>query len=368
MEIAPTPDPGDGPAPARRGPGPDRAQRVHGGPVARRRRPVPELRRRPRPRARRRRPRARSQRGIRLRGARRGGLAQRPFAPLGAVPCHRRSPGRPDGLSAASLVMPDGSRIVLGAETVDIGRLPECGIVLNDPNVSRRHAEVRRRGSDVVVVDLGSTNGTRVNGVPDPRAGPPGRGRGGRGDHHHPLRNVIEIWPCFLTSLDNQNLLRALEMLVVALIWLFFLRVIRAVWVEVRPPSARGAVAQVAAGTGRSAERRSRVGAPAPPGPRASRARRGRPSSSARRSRWGAPRAAGCASRTPTPRASTPVSSAERLIVGGGPRVDERDMGQRRAHRQGRQAGQRRPPPGGRDGVRGGAVTGLGEVEASGGR
>jgi pSer/pThr/pTyr-binding forkhead associated (FHA) protein len=36
---------------------------------------------------------------------------------------------------------------------------------LNDPNVSRRHAEIRRRGSDVVVYDLGSTNGTRVNGV-----------------------------------------------------------------------------------------------------------------------------------------------------------------------------------------------------------
>jgi FHA domain len=40
-------------------------------------------------------------------------------------------------------------------------------------------------------------------------------------------------------SLDNQNLLRALEIVVVALIWLFFLRVIRAVWVEVRPPKAR---------------------------------------------------------------------------------------------------------------------------------
>ena len=39
----------------------------------------------------------------------------------------------------------------------------------------------------------------------------------------------------FLTSLDNQNLLRALEILVVALIWLFFFRVIRAVWVQVRP-------------------------------------------------------------------------------------------------------------------------------------
>jgi pSer/pThr/pTyr-binding forkhead associated (FHA) protein len=40
-------------------------------------------------------------------------------------------------------------------------------------------------------------------------------------------------------SLDNQNLLRALEIVVVVLIWLFFLRVIRAVWVEVRPPKAR---------------------------------------------------------------------------------------------------------------------------------
>ena len=42
-----------------------------------------------------------------------------------------------------------------------------------------------------------------------------------------------------LTSLDNQNLLRALEIIVVALIWLFFLRVIRAVWVEVRPPKVK---------------------------------------------------------------------------------------------------------------------------------
>jgi pSer/pThr/pTyr-binding forkhead associated (FHA) protein len=41
------------------------------------------------------------------------------------------------------------------------------------------------------------------------------------------------------TSLDNANLLRALEVFLVALIWLFFFRVIRAVWVEVRPPRPR---------------------------------------------------------------------------------------------------------------------------------
>lgn len=37
-------------------------------------------------------------------------------------------------------------------------------------------------------------------------------------------------------ALNDQNLVRALEILLVALIWLFFLRVARAVWVEVRPP------------------------------------------------------------------------------------------------------------------------------------
>jgi Protein of unknown function (DUF3662)/Inner membrane component of T3SS, cytoplasmic domain len=70
------------------------------------------------------------------------------------------------GLPAASLLLPDGSRIPLGTEPVVIGRMPECTVVLSDANVSRRHVEIRRRGSDVVVVDLQSTNGTRVNGHP----------------------------------------------------------------------------------------------------------------------------------------------------------------------------------------------------------
>ncbi len=73
----------------------------------------------------------------------------------------------PGGLAAVELVLPDGNRVgVDEAEPVTIGRLPECGVILSDPNVSRRHAEVRRMGDDVVVSDLGSTNGTRVNGVP----------------------------------------------------------------------------------------------------------------------------------------------------------------------------------------------------------
>jgi pSer/pThr/pTyr-binding forkhead associated (FHA) protein len=45
-----------------------------------------------------------------------------------------------------------------------IGRSRDCDIRLTDPNVSRRHSEVRKDGAGYVVVDLDSTNGTEVNG------------------------------------------------------------------------------------------------------------------------------------------------------------------------------------------------------------
>jgi pSer/pThr/pTyr-binding forkhead associated (FHA) protein len=46
-----------------------------------------------------------------------------------------------------------------------IGRSRECDIVLNDSNVSRRHAEIRPAGGDAwTITDLGSTNGVKVNG------------------------------------------------------------------------------------------------------------------------------------------------------------------------------------------------------------
>jgi len=70
--------------------------------------------------------------------------------------------------AAGALVLPDGTRVEVGEEPIVVGRLPECAIAVGDPNVSRRHAEIRRveGGPDVVVRDLQSTNGTRVNGVP----------------------------------------------------------------------------------------------------------------------------------------------------------------------------------------------------------
>ncbi len=48
---------------------------------------------------------------------------------------------------------------------ITIGRHPDSNMVLADANVSRNHAEIRPQGDKYVVVDLGSTNGSRVNGV-----------------------------------------------------------------------------------------------------------------------------------------------------------------------------------------------------------
>ncbi len=69
------------------------------------------------------------------------------------------------GPGMGSLVLPSGNRVDLGAGKVTVGRLPECTISIDDSNISRNHAEVRAGASGFVVTDLGSTNGTMVNGV-----------------------------------------------------------------------------------------------------------------------------------------------------------------------------------------------------------
>jgi hypothetical protein len=57
-----------------------------------------------------------------------------------------------------------GERHQLSKETVLIGRSRECDLTVEDPNVSRRHAEVRQEDGAWWIVDLGSTNGVEVNG------------------------------------------------------------------------------------------------------------------------------------------------------------------------------------------------------------
>jgi hypothetical protein len=58
----------------------------------------------------------------------------------------------------------DGRRVPLDAGTLVLGRSSACDLVVDDANASRRHAELRRRGDAVTIVDLDSTNGTAVNG------------------------------------------------------------------------------------------------------------------------------------------------------------------------------------------------------------
>jgi hypothetical protein len=60
-----------------------------------------------------------------------------------------------------------GETFPLTAEVTTVGRGRGVDIALDDPSVSRLHAELVRRGDHVYVSDLGlSTNGTRVNGRP----------------------------------------------------------------------------------------------------------------------------------------------------------------------------------------------------------
>jgi pSer/pThr/pTyr-binding forkhead associated (FHA) protein len=51
-----------------------------------------------------------------------------------------------------------------------IGRSSDCDVVLRNHTVSRRHAQIRNEGERWIVEDLGSRNGTGVNG--QPLAGP----------------------------------------------------------------------------------------------------------------------------------------------------------------------------------------------------
>lgn len=56
-----------------------------------------------------------------------------------------------------------GVRFPLGAGVTTAGRHPESAIFLDDVTVSRRHAEIERRGEGYVVRDAGSLNGTYLN-------------------------------------------------------------------------------------------------------------------------------------------------------------------------------------------------------------
>jgi hypothetical protein len=77
-----------------------------------------------------------------------------------AEPLEERARSR----ALTALLLIDGKRLVVGPAGAALGRSRQCEVVLDDPNVSRRHAEIRPRGGSWVLTDLGSTNGSCLNG------------------------------------------------------------------------------------------------------------------------------------------------------------------------------------------------------------
>jgi len=79
----------------------------------------------------------------------------------------RMPPAGPTGGAVRLVVHEDGGTrtVPVEREVVTIGRLPDCDIVLKDRGASRRHAQIRTKAGTSTLTDLGSTNGTRLNGV-----------------------------------------------------------------------------------------------------------------------------------------------------------------------------------------------------------
>src|SRR3954467_2402176 len=74
------------------------------------------------------------------------------------------APGEPHPPRGPARLLVDGRTELLGSGGAVLGRSREADVIVEDPNVSRRHAEVRPSGGSWIVRDLGSTNGVKVNG------------------------------------------------------------------------------------------------------------------------------------------------------------------------------------------------------------
>src|SRR5262245_58954010 len=80
-------------------------------------------------------------------------------------PCDVRL-GRPFLVVLQAPVAAEVGRIIVIADKMSIGRSTEAHVSIKDSGLSRRHVELTRTADSCTIRDLGSRNGTRVNGAP----------------------------------------------------------------------------------------------------------------------------------------------------------------------------------------------------------
>ncbi|MBA2740904.1 MAG: DUF3662 domain-containing protein [Actinobacteria bacterium] len=80
-----------------------------------------------------------------------------------AAPPPALEPEGPEARRSYTLTI-GGKRQQLAGEQVVLGRSRDCDVRVSDENVSRKHAEIREQGDRWILIDLGSTNGTLLNG------------------------------------------------------------------------------------------------------------------------------------------------------------------------------------------------------------
>jgi DNA-binding NtrC family response regulator len=73
----------------------------------------------------------------------------------------------PEGSAWLLIPKPDGTRrpVEIGRDPMVLGSAEECAVRIDDPHVSRRHAEIARTPAGIVLRDLGSRNGTTVGRI-----------------------------------------------------------------------------------------------------------------------------------------------------------------------------------------------------------
>jgi pSer/pThr/pTyr-binding forkhead associated (FHA) protein/tetratricopeptide (TPR) repeat protein len=92
--------------------------------------------------------------------------AMKPSAGGEAGLAKRPGPQRASGPQLRGLTGPVTGQVFPLSGTMLVGRVPGVDVQVDDDSVSRRHAEVVVNGREVVLRDLGSANGTTVNGAP----------------------------------------------------------------------------------------------------------------------------------------------------------------------------------------------------------